>query len=163
MEGSSWTDYWICLPSWCLHGQPPCWCVFDMLEHWVHNAVFNMMPTGGEGYGTLCLEGMPCLGMVRKLLNISSWGNMDIWTSILSLCYYLTFSIWKHLLFMELPMKRSLQRFACRQKAAIIGHFRWSFLKEAECAQKCSSLKTNDAWSLNCFIKFGFMTTQVLC
>jgi hypothetical protein len=36
--------------------------------------------------------------------------------------------------------ERSLHRFACRQ-SAIIGHFRRSFLKEADCAEKGSSLK----------------------
>jgi hypothetical protein len=43
---------------------------------------------------------------------------------------------------MELPKKRKLSvDFACRQKVGIIGHFRWSFLEEADCTQKGSSFE----------------------
>lgn len=116
-----------------------CWSIEDTTQ------CSTWCPDMVKAIGTLCLEGMPHLGMVRKLLNILNRGIMDIWTSVLSLFYYLAFSIWKDLLFMELPMKRKLSvDFACRQKVAIIGHFRWSFLKEADFAHKGSWLK--DWW-----------------
>jgi hypothetical protein len=39
----------------------------------------------------------------------------------------------------------------------------WIFWKKQTVLRKAVHLKTDDGWSLNCFIKFGFMTTQVLC
>jgi hypothetical protein len=40
--------------------------------------VFNMMPTGGEGYWNSMLGEYATSSMVRKLLNILNRGIMDI-------------------------------------------------------------------------------------
>jgi hypothetical protein len=101
-----------------------------------------MMPTGGEGYWNSMLGGYATSRYGEEAFEHFEQRHHGHITLILSLCYYLASSIWKDLLFMELPMKRKLSvDFACRQKVAIIGHFRLSFLKEADFAQKGSSFK----------------------
>jgi hypothetical protein len=103
--------------------------------------VFNMMPTGGEGYWNSMLGGHATSRYGEEAFEhfeqrYHGHMNINIITLLLSRLQYLEGSP----VYGTSNEEKTLRGF-CRQKVAIIGHFRLSFLKEADFAHKGSSFK----------------------